>query len=149
MRITLPFPPYANRYWRVFRGRAVKSKDARDYQARVRWLAFAAKVKPLEGPLVVNIAAYRPRRVGDLDGMLKVALDAMNGIAWADDSQIVELHAARFDDAADPRLVLAVEPAAGNAPVVAKKGPPLRPGVPRGPRRRVAQGKLPFSEGDG
>lgn len=112
MRLELPFPPSSNRYWRVFRGRPIVSREARAYKLRV---ATEAKVKhslarPLAGPLSVLLAVYRPQRRGDLDNALKVTLDALNGIAWEDDSQIEELHAMRFEDKANPRVVVTVEP---------------------------------------
>jgi len=44
-----------------------------------------------------------------LDNTLKVLLDALNGCAWVDDSQVVELHALRLEDPADPRVEVRVE----------------------------------------
>lgn len=110
MRLTLPYPPLANRYWRVWRGRAVKSPAARDYQSSVR---LANRRKPIEGPVSVSVSVYRPWRRGDLDGALKVLLDALQGVAYADDSQVVRLHAERFEDKANPRVEVVVEPVRG------------------------------------
>lgn len=84
----LPYPPSANRYWRVFRGRAVKSPEARAYQANVQKQAQSQR---FEGPVAVKIHAWKPSRRGDLDNLLKVALDALSGVAYDDDSQIAEL----------------------------------------------------------
>lgn len=111
MRLELPYPPTANTYWRIFRGRAVKSAEARAYQQRARLMALTAGCRPLDGPVVVTVHVYRPRRRGDLDNVLKVLLDSLNGIAWRDDGQVVELHASRADDAARPRAVVTVEAA--------------------------------------
>lgn len=112
MILALPYPPTANLYWRVIRGRPVKSKAARDYQTKVALLARAALgpgVRPLTGELKVSVNVYRPRRLGDLDNTLKVLLDALRGIAYEDDSQIVHIEARRADDAANPRAVVTVE----------------------------------------
>lgn len=112
MRLRLPYPPLGNRAIRVVSGRAVKSRQSRAYQLAVRMRALTAgHRRPLEGPVVVSIAAYRPWRRGDLDGVLKVTLDALQGVAYVNDKQIVELHAARFDDPLDPRLMVTVEAA--------------------------------------
>jgi len=56
----------------------------------------------------VVVSVYRPRRIGDLDNTLKVLLDALRGIVYEDDSQIVHIDATRNDDAANPRAVIEV-----------------------------------------
>ena len=114
MILTLPYPPTANRYWRVWRGRAVKSTEARAYQELVRKLCRVqgARGEPFAGPVEVVISVYRPRKRGDLDNTLKVALDALKGIAFVDDEQIVGIDARRADDKVNPRLVVTVKEAA-------------------------------------
>lgn len=89
--LELPYPPSANRYWRVWRGRAVMSAEARAYKARVGQLY--AHLAPMEGALGVRIRVTRPARRGDLDNTLKVALDALKGLAYHDDRQLVQLTA--------------------------------------------------------
>lgn len=111
MIFALPYPPTANLYWRVWRGRAVKSAEARNYQKRVKLLAKAslgARVEPLRGPVRVEVSVYRPAKRGDLDNTLKVILDALRGIAYGDDAQVVEILARRNDDAANPRAIVTV-----------------------------------------
>ena len=112
MRLMVPYPPSANVYWRVTRqGRIYVSPEAKAYRARVRWLAMGARLRPLTGPVSLSLAVYRPRRAGDLSNRIKVLEDALQGVAYADDSQVVELHAVRLDDAADPRVEVTVEAA--------------------------------------
>lgn len=116
MKLVLPYPPTANLYWRVFRGRAVKSQDARRYQTTAALLATQQRSSQghparFSGPVALTIRAFRPRRIGDLDNLLKVAIDALKGIAFADDSQVVAIRAERHDDAKNPRLEIDVEAA--------------------------------------
>jgi crossover junction endodeoxyribonuclease RusA len=108
VRLSLPYPPSVNRIWRVFRNRIIKSAEGRAYSARVQTTVALLGLRPLDGPVSVTVAAYRPARRGDLDNVLKAGLDALNGVAWGDDSQVVELHAVRFDDKASPRLEVTV-----------------------------------------
>jgi crossover junction endodeoxyribonuclease RusA len=110
MRLTLPYPPSVNRIWRVFAGRIIKSKEGRQYAQQVAWEARKHDTQPLQGEVVVHVTAYRPQRRGDLDNTLKAAFDALNGVAWDDDSQVVELHALRLDDKTNPRLEVDVQP---------------------------------------
>lgn len=106
--LTLPYPPSANRYWRVWRGRAVTSDEARAYKLTI---AHLFKATPLEGLLSVDLAVCRPRRSGDLDNRIKVTLDALRGIAFVDDSQIVAIHATRHEDKANPRVEVVIRSA--------------------------------------
>lgn len=52
---------------------------------------------------------YRPRRVGDLMNREKVLSDALQGIAFHDDKQIVEAHFYQHDDKDNPRVEVEVE----------------------------------------
>lgn len=105
MTIVLPYPPSANKYWHAWRGRVVKSDHAREYQRSVRLRALVAgALRPLSGSVVLDIVVYRPRQIGDLDNCLKVALDALKGIVFIDDRQVVEFHARRRDDPKNPRM---------------------------------------------
>lgn len=103
MRLVLPYPPSANRYWRVYRGRAVKSPEARAYQ-----LETAKRLKgmvPVSGVQVaVRIDVYRPAKRGDLDNSLKVVLDAIQGFAYLNDKQVRVIIATQHDDKARPRV---------------------------------------------
>lgn len=110
IRLTLGYPPSANRYYRVDRrGFAYVSTDARRYKNSVRLSALAQQVKPLDGPLVMSLVVYRPRRIGDLSNRIKVLEDSLIGVAFKDDGQIEEIHAVRMDDASNPRVEVCIE----------------------------------------
>lgn len=106
---TLPVAPSANRYWRNVKGRMVVSEIARAYKREAAYEALRQGVRPLAGGVSVWLDIYRARRVGDTDNFLKVALDALKGVGFADDSQVVEIHARRFDDAKNPRIEVRLE----------------------------------------
>ena len=107
--VTLPYPPSVNRYWRNFRGRMVLSKEGRDFKKRVAWLL--QDMKPLKGPVWITVKAFRPRKIGDLDNILKGALDSLSGFLYEDDKQITGIYAHRFDDKDNPRLEVEVRAA--------------------------------------
>ncbi|RJS19574.1 hypothetical protein DRW03_21315 [Corallococcus sp. H22C18031201] len=107
VRLSLPFPPSANTYWVPARRRGlVPSDEAKAYKAGVARQAALLDLLPLAGPVCLNLIAYRPRRTGDLDNVLKVLCDSLNGIAWLDDDQVVRIVAERDDDADAPRVEL-------------------------------------------
>lgn len=112
MKLTLPFPPSANRYWRVWRGRPVVSSEARQYKLDVATLARVAGLRPVEGSVSLTLNIYRPRKAGDLSNRIKVVEDALQGIAYENDSQVVEIIARRHDDAKNPRIEVEIARAA-------------------------------------
>lgn len=109
IEMLFPYPPSTNRYWRMFRNRMVRSKQAVEYKEEVGLIAEDAITQQFEGCVRVDIKFHpeRPkdwekrakkdpqwglgvRRV-DLDNALKVALDAMQGVAYEDDRQITDI----------------------------------------------------------
>lgn len=96
--VRLPYPPLLNHlYRRAARGGMYMTAEAVAWKDEAGWRAREAGIEKLTGPVAVELQVYRPRRVGDVDATTKVMLDAMNGIAWDDDSQVVELHVYRHD----------------------------------------------------
>lgn len=105
----LPYPISTNRYWRTFRNRMVRSKEAVEYKSEVEDIASAAITKEIDGCIKVDLALHpeRPKdwekrarkdprwvlgvRRMDLDNALKVALDALQGIAYEDDRSITDI----------------------------------------------------------
>lgn len=105
----IPYPISMNRYLRNFRGRTVRSAEAVKYKAAVAAIATDEGVALLAGPVAVVMVLRPPepkdaakrakkdpfwilgvRRI-DLDNCLKVALDALQGVAYSDDRQITDL----------------------------------------------------------
>jgi len=105
---TLPYPPTANTYYRHVGQKTLLSADGRDYKRHAGSAAYLYGVRPLTGDLAVRLVLYRPAKRGDVDNRIKPTLDALNGIAWFDDAQIVELHVYRREDKDAPRVDVAV-----------------------------------------
>lgn len=102
--LRLPYPPSVNRMWRNYGGRVVKSAEARDYQHAVQVAATAAGIEPLDGRIAWDLTIHprQPKkptgarvRCMDVSNALKIAEDALNGIAWIDDSQVDAIAARR------------------------------------------------------
>lgn len=109
MKITLDYPISANRYWRNFNGRMVRSAEATAYKEAAGWICRTAGLQPVAGDVRVWLSFYRPAKRGDLDNLLKVTIDSLIGFAYDDDSQIVEIHATRHEDKHAPRVEIVVE----------------------------------------
>lgn len=108
MMLTLPYPPTVNHMYRRARGHLALTPVALAFRHAVRMIAAVRDLRPLTGPVAVFVDVYRPRRRGDLDNILKATLDALNGVAYRDDEQVVEIHAHRYEDKRAPRLEVSV-----------------------------------------
>lgn len=115
MKLVLPLPPSANNYWRSVtingHARVLVSREARDYVKRVAAHALFAEAKPLEGPVSLTARVFRKQRRGDLLNFEKVLCDALEGVAYVNDSQIVEAHFFLDDDKHTPRVEVEVNAA--------------------------------------
>ena len=99
---TLPVPPSANRYWRIYNNRIVVTDEAKQYKQAVYYQL--RDYEPLRGDVAVNFTVFRPARRGDLDNYTKIMFDALNGLVWLDDLQVIEIHSFREDDKENPRV---------------------------------------------
>ena len=106
--IVLALPPSANVYWRYGPNGVHVSQEAQNYKAGVKWKALHQGLAPMAGELALYVNVYRQQRRGDLDNFAKVLGDALNGVAYHDDSQVVELHMWRHDDRDNPRVEVEV-----------------------------------------
>lgn len=111
MKLILPYPPSTNRYWRNVNGKTIVSAEAAAYLKQAGWLAKEQGAQMLAGCLRVVYHFYRPRESGDLSNRIKILEDALNGIAWEDDKQVVEIHAYRHEDKRNPRVEIDIQEA--------------------------------------
>lgn len=101
----LPVPPSVNHYLRRTRWGVTLTQEAKDFKDYVK---YNVPVNILEGNIVMEIKYYRKRRAGDIDGILKLTMDSLQGIWYENDKQICELHIKRFDDKDNPRVEVTV-----------------------------------------
>lgn len=111
--LTLPGEPIAQPRHQVANGRAyIPSKHPiHAFKAALRLLARQECRAPLEGPVAVTLhfVFERPKRLSkkierrihkstkpDIDNLEKAVLDALNGIAWADDGQVCSVVKAKY-----------------------------------------------------
>jgi crossover junction endodeoxyribonuclease RusA len=109
LKLILPYPPSVNNLYATFRGRRIVSAKGRKFKADIAVLAKQQGAKLLAGDLSVTFRVFRPKRIGDLDNRLKISQDALKGICFADDKQIIEIHAFRFDDKTNPRIEIDIK----------------------------------------
>lgn len=96
MKLTLPFPPSMNHYWRrcghIMHISEAGKRFRKDVQAVV-----GLRPRTISGRVSVSVTVFAPdRRVRDIDNLLKPMLDALthSGI-WLDDGQVDDLRIVR------------------------------------------------------
>lgn len=114
IELFIPIKPQGKARPRVTRRGAYTPQKTKDYENLVKY-SFLSRYKNfeiIEGPVVASITAYfplvksmskanqkdalsgvlMPTKKPDIDNIAKAILDALNGFAYYDDSQVVELH---------------------------------------------------------
>lgn len=104
----------------VVRGRPTMPAEARSAKRLYALAALAGRPSGwrLDAPAyAVEVRAYYPdRRLGDVDRLAGLALDAMEAVAYTCDRAVCELHVQRFVDRERPRLEVRVQALESNEP---------------------------------
>ena len=133
MKLTLPLAPSANAMWRSVVGArrqplfaAVRggvwaevlkamfvnvtlSKAGKQFKKDAAVWLDAQPTEVLSGDVSVRITVWFPNRRGDLDNRIKPTLDVLQGVAYANDSQVVHIEVGR-EVSDKPRTVVIIEP---------------------------------------
>lgn len=139
--LELPLPPSTNDLWkpiavrvgRRYVGKLVKTPEAKAYARVVALLAKAQRCPLFEGPVRVSLKLWLPSRRSDGDNREKALLDALQGIAYANDRQVAPPLVLDWDyDAKHPRVVVTLEGATERERLVREMiataaGPEARP----------------------
>lgn len=130
MKFTVPGKPVGKGRPRVTRNGTYTPKKTKDYQKLVATIAESEMDNYFvhDEPLIATILCYYPIPKNmpkyklqliqdgklypivkpDLDNVAKAILDALNGIVYKDDNQVVELHIKKlYSD--DPKVVVKIE----------------------------------------
>jgi crossover junction endodeoxyribonuclease RusA len=99
--ILLPYPIGSNRLWRNAKGRTIVSREALAWKEETRWRVQAAGVRPISGAVAVELVLHPRLTVKgrasetrlDVDAPIKPTLDALQGVAYANDKQVVRVSA--------------------------------------------------------
>lgn len=114
MTFDLPLPPSANDYWVIGWHRRkpclVLSKEARAYKTAIALKGRVEKREPLEGPVELRLVVHFADGRSDLSNRIKVLEDALQGVAYLNDRQVVRLVAESGERAFPPRVEVEVLP---------------------------------------
>jgi len=110
--IDLPWPPTANKYWRIVNNRVVTSRAGRRYQRDVADLVWRQtsldRMRPCGTRKITRlvITAYPPdRRRRDIDNIIKPTVDALKLAGMFDDDSQIQAIAAAWARDKDGNLI--------------------------------------------
>ena len=129
----VPGPPVGKKRHKngqAFGGGMIHYTDQKtvNYEGMVKWVAKQAGVRMLEGPLWMHITAFAPLPKSaskalreltargnayfttkpDWDNVGKIIGDALNGVAWRDDSQVADGRVIKRYTLDNPRVVVSI-----------------------------------------
>lgn len=116
LRFTVPGEPLGKGRPRVTKNGTYTPKATRDAEARVRAALDAAYPTPLlvveDEALSIALTVYRyERRTRDVDNLLKLVMDALNGLAYVDDAQVEKVdgvHTVWVSERAQARTIVSL-----------------------------------------
>jgi Holliday junction resolvase RusA-like endonuclease len=111
IKLIIPGEPVSKARPRVMKGFTYTPAKTVNYETLIKELFIISKQCPLEGPLKAKVSCFfkipktgtkaklqamrdnsiRPTKKPDTDNLGKICLDALNELAYKDDSQVVEL----------------------------------------------------------
>jgi Holliday junction resolvase RusA-like endonuclease len=113
---SVPGPQVAtNAAYRAGRGRYWMTDDGVEFKERIRFFARQAMRGriPYTGEVSVVLDLHYKTRRNDIDGPIKLILDALQGIAYPNDRQVSALTVYKRHDPTHPRTMIQVAPLEG------------------------------------
>lgn len=102
---------------RTIRGVVYTPRESAEYEARIRSIAIGSGVRPMEGELALELHVWVHGARGDGDNYWKSVADALNGVAYHDDRQVIDwrvvIHQAR--SRSEERAEVTIRPVAREA----------------------------------
>lgn len=106
-RFWVPGKPVVKQRPRLSHGHVYTPATTSAYEEFVGVCAKAAGAVPLDGDVAITIFVFvQSGRHGDIDNYVKAVLDGLNGIAYRDDRQVVQIFAAKVQSATEGTYVI-------------------------------------------
>jgi crossover junction endodeoxyribonuclease RusA len=110
MTIICSLPPSINATYKTNRkGGFYKSQEAKDWTEACQWeVRKHYKHSPLTSQIYLGID-FMQKMNRDIDNGLKLIIDALQGLVYDNDRQVVHLNVRKFEEKENPRVEIQVE----------------------------------------
>lgn len=89
-------------------GKMYTPRKTREFEELIGWTTRSVVRKPIEKPVKVNIDVYSKTRA-DIDNIAKAILDGLNGVAFLDDRQVVDLRIRKLPPVDCEKIVISIK----------------------------------------
>lgn len=88
----------------------VKNKNSKEFVEHIKMLCLQQRIKPSskEVSFYMDILICK-RKDYDIDALLKLLFDSLNGLAYKDDKQIVDLRVRKHLNQSEDKLIIKIE----------------------------------------
>lgn len=83
------------------------TKEAHAYKEAIHWTVWE-KRRIYQRPIVKIVFTFGDKKRHDIDNYLKLLLDAMNGLMYVDDNDIVQLHVYKLYNKNKPNITIVI-----------------------------------------
>ena len=108
--ITIEIKPVPKKRARITRFGNYTPRETEIFERTIKMFCIKNKIIKIDGPIEIGITFYfkRPKKpkytypkIGDVDNYAKSVLDALNGVLYDDDSQVIVLTCRKMYDEKD------------------------------------------------
>lgn|SRR3990167_1942689 len=107
--ITLPLPPTDNHLYGQHGHIRYMTHEGKVWKEAAQWdikRQYKGKVK--KGDVIIKEMCFFLKRRRDIQGSLKLIFDAMEGIVYENDNQIVDFRVVKAEDKENPRVEIEI-----------------------------------------
>ena len=88
----------------------IKNPKSKEFTSYINDLCLVKRVKPFQKDVLFYMDILISKRKSyDIDGMLKLLFDSLNGYAYKDDEQIVDLRIRKHRNQSEDKLIIKIE----------------------------------------
>lgn len=83
-------------------------RRTKEFEELIGWYTKAFIKKPYETPIKLLIDIYSRTRA-DIDNLAKSIMDGLNGVAYIDDRQVIDLRIRKFNQVGKEKIIINLE----------------------------------------
>ena len=88
----------------------IKNPKTKEFTRYINDLCLVKRVKPFQKDVLFYMDILISKRNNyDIDGLLKLLFDSLNGLAYIDDKQIVDLRIRKHRNQSEDKLIIKIE----------------------------------------
>ena len=108
--LLIPGKPLPKERPRLGKGRTYTSTKTKNQEKFIQAHALKSRIVPIQGDVRLFLCFFGAHHAADTDNLIKLPLDALNGMAYKDDRQVTDIHAFKRDVLTEPLTAILIGP---------------------------------------